>query len=138
MSHSRIFIDTNILLYAEDERESSKQSVAQAIISEALTANYGVVSTQVLQEYFVIATRKLKVDATMARRKVGLFAKMHVVQVDIKLILEAIDQLRLSSLSFWDALIVRAAAAANCATLCTEDLNHTEVIAGVRITNPFS
>ncbi len=134
---NRVFIDTNVLVYADDASDSSKRERAQAVVKEAIRDHSGVISTQVLQEYFVAATRKLQMDPARARRRVELFAKMHVVQVDIALILEAIDQLRLSSLSFWDALIVRSAAAANCAALCTEDLNHSEVIAGVRITNPF-
>lgn len=135
---NRVFIDTNILVYADDANEPPKQLRSQALIKDALNGHYGVISTQVLQEYFVAATRKLHMDPAKVKRRVELFAKMHVVQVDLALILEAIDQLRLSSMSFWDALIIRAAAAANCRTLCTEDLNHDEVIAGVQICNPFS
>jgi len=41
------------------------------------------------------------------------------------------------SISYWDALIVSAAARLRCDTLLSEDLNHGEVIAGVRIVNPF-
>jgi predicted nucleic acid-binding protein len=41
-------------------------------------------------------------------------------------------------LSFWDALIVRAAAEARCDVLLSEDLNHGQVIDGVRIEDPFS
>jgi len=40
-------------------------------------------------------------------------------------------------LSFWDALIVAAAESAYCETLWTEDLNHGQVIRGVRIENPL-
>jgi predicted nucleic acid-binding protein len=40
-------------------------------------------------------------------------------------------------LSFWDALIVAAAESAHCETLWTEDLNHGQVIRGVRIENPL-
>ena len=36
-----------------------------------------------------------------------------------------------------DALIVRAAASAGCVRLLTEDLNHGQVIDGVRVENPF-
>jgi predicted nucleic acid-binding protein len=42
-----------------------------------------------------------------------------------------------AKLSFWDALIVAAAAGAGCEALITEDLNPGQVIAGVRVVNPF-
>ncbi|MBV9947130.1 MAG: hypothetical protein JOZ69_09805, partial [Myxococcales bacterium] len=48
-------------------------------------------------------------------------------------VLGAIDLHRLNSISFWDALIVRCASAAGCATVLTEDLNAGQVIDGVRI-----
>jgi predicted nucleic acid-binding protein len=41
-------------------------------------------------------------------------------------------------LSFWDALIVSAAAAAGCTVLHSEDLNAGQTIMGVRIENPVS
>jgi predicted nucleic acid-binding protein len=40
-------------------------------------------------------------------------------------------------LSFWDALIVAAASNAGAVTLYTEDLNHGQVMEGIRIENPF-
>ena len=40
-------------------------------------------------------------------------------------------------LSFWDALIVAAASNAGAVMLYTEDLNHGQVMEGVRIHNPF-
>jgi predicted nucleic acid-binding protein len=43
----------------------------------------------------------------------------------------------INRLSFWDALIVVAAESAQCETLWTEDLNHGQVIRGVRIENPL-
>ena len=53
------------------------------------------------------------------------------------LVLGAIDLTRLVSLSFWDALIVEAARSAACELLLSEDLQHGQVIAGVRVINPF-
>lgn len=44
---------------------------------------------------------------------------------------------RLHSVSFWDALVLQAASVAGCSVLLTEDLRHGQVLAGVRIENPF-
>ena len=44
---------------------------------------------------------------------------------------------RESSLAFYDALIVAAAADAGCRVLLTEDLQHGRSFGGVTIQNPF-
>ena len=53
-------------------------------------------------------------------------------------ILEAIDCSILNQISFWDALLIASASAANCGELWTEDLNPNQTISGVRIVNPFA
>ena len=52
-------------------------------------------------------------------------------------VLAAIAIQQQSALSFWDAMIVRAAAETQCDVLWTEDLNDGQSIRGVRIRNPF-
>jgi predicted nucleic acid-binding protein len=133
----RRFLDTNVLVYADDLDAGTKREKARGLLDEALASGEGVVSTQVLQEFFVISTGKLGVEPALARRKVELLAEMDLVRVDLDLILAAIDLSRLHSFSFWDALIVRAAAAAGCGLLLSEDLQHGQVVDGVRIEDPF-
>ena len=133
----RRFLDTNILLYADDLDAGEKREQAKTILRESLASGEGVVSTQVLQEFFSISTGKFGVDPAIARRKVELIAEMDLIRVDLGLILAAIDLRRLHSFSFWDALIVRAASTAGCGLLLTEDLQHGQVVDGVRIENPF-
>lgn len=98
----------------------------------------GVVSTQVLQEYFVSTTRKLGVAPEIAARKVHLFARLGVVVIDVPDIEAAVDLHRLHRLSFWDALILRAAQRGGCDVLYTEDLQDGATLAGVHIENPFA
>lgn len=111
--------------------------MALDLFERARTGGTGVLSTQVLQEYFVAATRNLGVSADIARRKVGLFARLQLVTLDLDHILGATDPHRLHGLSFWDALIVRAALDAGCDTLLTEDLQHGRRFEGLSIENPF-
>lgn len=133
----RRFLDTNVLLYADDLDAGPKRERAREIVDQAVRSGEGVVSTQVLQEFFVIATRKLAVDVVVARRKVELLGELDLVRVDLALILGAIDLCRLHAFSFWDALILRAATLSGCSVLLSEDLQHGQVVDGVRIENPF-
>lgn len=134
---SRSFLDTNVLVYSDDPRDRVKQAKALALIKDHLRCRTGVVSLQVLQEYFVSATGKLKLDAELAKRKVEVFARFYVAAPTVSDILAAIDLHRLDKISFWDALIVRAACKSGCRILLTEDLQHGRVINGVTIVNPF-
>lgn len=134
----RVFVDTNVVLYADDLDAGDKREKAQSLLYELYVDGNGVISTQVLQEFFVASTRKLGVPADVARRKVELLSRLDVVSIRPALILDAIDLHRLHSLSFWDALIVRAAAASGCQRLLTEDMQPGRTIAGVKIENPFA
>ena len=131
------FLDTNVLVYADDLDAGPKRDRALNLVEEHVRARAMVVSTQVLQEFFVVVTRKLGVPADVARRKVELLASQEVITIQPTTILAAIDLHRLHSLSFWDALIVSAASLGGCTRLLSEDLQHGQVFNNVRIENPF-
>src|SRR6185312_10055374 len=134
---ARSFLDTNILVYADDKSAPLKQKQAIDLVARHRRAGTGVVSMQVLQEYFVTVTRKLGVDAKIARRKVELLAEFDVAAPDVADILAAIDLHRLHGFSFWDSLIIRSAKQAGCSVLLTEDMQDTREVDGLRIINPF-
>jgi predicted nucleic acid-binding protein len=131
------FLDSNILVYTDDAGSPAKQKAAIALVGESMRTKSGVVSLQVLQEYFATVTRKLCVDAGTARAKVELFGGFTLHSTDIDDVLAAIDLHRLHQLSFWDALIIRSALKARCATIYSEDLQHGRRFDGVEIVNPF-
>jgi len=133
----RSFLDTNVLVYAEDRRDAAKQKRATALILEHRRQRTGVVSLQVLQEFFVTVTRKLGLDLGIARYKVEFHSNFDVAEPRIGDILGAIDFHRLHSVSYWDALILRCAKQTGCSVLLTEDMQHGQMIDGVQIENPF-
>jgi len=134
---ARSFFDTNVLVYADDKAAPSKQRRALDLIAEHRRARTGVVSLQVLQEYFVTVTRKLHLDPRIARRKVELIAEFDIAFPEVADILAAIDLHRLHGVSFWDALVLRAAKQAGCSILLSEDMQGNREIDGVQIVNPF-
>ena len=133
----RAFFDTNVLVYTDDKDSPEKQSIARKLWKEYRLAGSGVVSIQVLQEYFVNVTHKLGVAPEVARQKVELLAELNVTILSVADVLAAIDLHRQDKISFWDALIVYAAHKSGCQILLTEDLQHGQVLDGVRIVNPF-
>ena len=135
-----VFVDTNVLAYAHDASEATRQPVAQRVLAELWGARTGVLSTQVLEEFYVVATRKFAppMSRREARQLVGAYAQWLLVQVDVALILAASELEERHALSFWDALIVEAARRAGAGRLVTEDLQSGRRLAGVLIDNPFA
>lgn len=134
----RIFLDTNVLVYAQDAGSPAKQRKSRELIAGLASSVDGVISTQVMQEFFVAATRKLGVPPLAAKGILKTFGVFDIVQVSPALIQEAIDCCVLNELSFWDALILASAASAGCSTVLSEDLNHGQVILGVTVKNPYT
>jgi predicted nucleic acid-binding protein len=134
---SKTFIDTNILVYSLDRADPAKQAKARVLLKLLQENRSGVLSTQVFQEFYVVSTSKLGVEPSLAKRLIGSLAKFETVTVDLPLIKQAIDICSAGNLLFWDALIVSAAAATQCETIWTEDLNYGQLIKGVKIENPF-
>jgi predicted nucleic acid-binding protein len=133
----RSFLDTNLLLYCDDDSHPEKQKKALELVLEHRKQGTGVVSLQVLQEYFANAVRKYGTDPLVARKKVEIYARFEVVEPTVSDLFAAIDLYRGQMLSYWDAMIVHCAQRAGCRVLLSEDMQHGQTIDGVRIVNPF-
>jgi predicted nucleic acid-binding protein len=138
MNAERVFVDTNVLTYLFDYSEAKKQAQAERRLRAETREIF--VSTQVLQELYVSLTKGRKPITTpeLAERAVREASRYSVIHVDTALIFAGIEASRKHHISFWDALIVRAAVQADCETLLSEDLNAGQVIDGVRVDNPFA
>lgn len=134
---SKIFIDTNILVYCLDKHDPQRRERARALLKKVALDCSGVISTQILQEFYVAATRKLKVEPLQAKEMVHAFSNLETVLITPEIIRNAVDCSILRKISFWDALVVAAAESAACETLWTEDLNEGQIIKGVKIENPL-
>jgi predicted nucleic acid-binding protein len=138
MPAGKVFLDANILIYAQDQDSPDKQRRSREVIAALADSGAGVISTQVLQEYYVTVTRKLGVAPLAAKSVLQTFKIFEMVQASPDLIDDAIDCSVLNTVSFWDALIIAAAASSGCAIVYSEDLNPGQTIQGVRIENPLA
>jgi predicted nucleic acid-binding protein len=134
----RVFLDANVLVYAQDAGAADKQRKSREIMQRLAESADGVISTQVMQEFYVAATRKIGVPPLAAKGVLKTFAVFETVQITTALIQEAIDCSILNQLSFWDSLILAAASSAGCSTVLSEDLNPGQVVLGIKVQNPFA
>ena len=134
----REFLDTNVLGYAHDHRDSYKYDTARNLIRRLFRDRRGVVSVEVLQEFYSTATRKLGMSSEDARESVLHYSRFDVVKLGPADVVAAIDLHRQHQFSIWDALIVRAALNGSCTVLHSEDMQSGYVVDGLTLRNPFA
>ena len=132
------FFDTNVLTYALTVRAGLERDPRSEIAEKTLSLG-GVVSVQVLNEFADVASRTFKkswdaieqyleVINALCGRAVPLTAETQAAAIEIS---------RNHGYRIYDSLILAAAQQAGCATVFTEDMQHGQVVEGVRIENPF-
>jgi predicted nucleic acid-binding protein len=133
----RVFVDTNILLYAIDADAGRKHTRARKTIEGIWAARTGCLSAQVLSEWSVNLRKKLGADWRGVKRIVEPYLSWRVIPIEARDPLAAVRIADDHGLSYWDGLIVRAAQKARARFLLTEDLNPGQVIGGVEVDNPL-
>lgn len=129
------FLDTNILLYAASHAED--EAAKRATARELLAAEGVGISTQVMAEFYVNATRKFGLSDEEVLPILQCLEDYPILPVDPTVFWGALEIRSRYGLSYWDAAIISAAVILGCRTLYSEDLNHGQVYAGVKVANPF-
>ena len=132
MSDKRFF-DTNVLLYL------LSADPAKADRAEALVAEGGTISVQVLNEFAATAIRKLRMSWTEVAEVLGTIRAVCAVEA---VTVETHDRGRALAQRYgfqvYDAMIVASALLAGCTTLYTEDLQDRLRVEGeLTVRNPF-
>lgn len=137
--NDKIFLDTNVLIYAHDESAPDKKARAEEVILEGLRTEKVAISAQVLSEFYVTMTRKAKKPMSLAkaRQEVALLSNMETADVDVPMIQRAIDIQERWRINFWDSLILAAAEQTRCAVVFSEDLSDGQTYGSVTVRNPF-
>ena len=135
----RCFLDTNIFVYSFDKPEATKRIRSRELVRVALQGS-GCISWQVMQEFSNVAIKGFVAsfghEALMEYLDAVLLPLCKLFP-DRGIYLEAVGVQRETGFSWYDSLIVTAALKLRCATLYTEDLQHGQVVRGLRIVDPF-
>ena len=134
----KAFLDTNVLIYANDARDPEKQARAIEVVTDSMRQGSGVISTQVLQEYAVVAVEKLGQDLEVVLRQLLLLESLEVVQITPELVRRGLEIQARHHIAYWDGAIIAAAEHAKCSTLLSEDLSAGRLYGTVRVENPFA
>ena len=92
MSGERVFLDTNVIVYAYDRDAGRKREIARDLLIGLWNDGGGVLSSQILQELYVTVTRKIgrPLAADEAAEIVEDFLSWDVIANDGEAVLQAI------------------------------------------------
>lgn len=136
---ARVFLDTNVLIYAIESGgpDPGKSALAQALVKR----NDVSLSTQVLGEFYRAVTsarRESPLSHGEATVWIQLWKRHDVRPVTVSHVDLALEIADRFLIGYYDALILSAARLARCAIVFSEDLHHGQDYGGVSVANPFS
>jgi predicted nucleic acid-binding protein len=135
----KVFLDTNILLYADVNDGSEKFLCASKLLKHDLRRAEVFISTQVIGEFYVNSLRK-GIDCQIAQNTINEFIDdFTIVSITTSLVSKAFRILNRYQFSYWDSLIIAAALEGGCTVLYSEDLQDGQVIEKTLVVkNPFA
>jgi predicted nucleic acid-binding protein len=132
-----ISADTNLFVYAHDNRDLAKQATARRLIG-AMARQRTALGLQVIGEAQNALRRRLRMPAPEAYRiAADLLAQFESFAYDERAVAAALVSASEGHLSYWDALLLNAAAAAGVRTMLSEDMADGFVFRDVEVVNPF-
>lgn len=135
---SRIFIDTNILVYALDKNAGQKHEIAKTLLEPFFlsTKEQPVISAQVLHE-FSNRLYRWEFSDDQVETLTEPMTYWNVVANDLSLFRYGLTLKKRYMTSFWDSLILAAAITAGVEELWSEDFHAGQSYEGVTVVNPF-
>ena len=133
----KVFLDTNVFLYAFLNQDVAKKAKAAMLIAQSVKDCNGYVSMQIVKEFCNVMVKKSGKSAAEMGRAIGIFAKMQMVEASLKLVQRALEICEAFNVQFFDSLLLASAERAGCGVLYTEDLNDGQLYGSVRAVNPF-
>jgi len=135
MNGIRIFIDTNILIYAFSSNEPAKQKAALNYLDKYIP----VISTQVLKEFTNVLLKKTNFDSQHIKNLISeIVTVAEIADETVSHVVKALELNDHYGYSFYDCLIIAAAIHSNCTILLSEDMQNNQMIdKKLQIINPF-
>jgi predicted nucleic acid-binding protein len=135
----RLFLDTNILIYALDPKDPVKRSVSADLLRTTINTHTLTLSPQSLNECYRVLTQRqrlMPVEAT--RGYLRTLAPWAIAPLDAGTTERAWAVQDKTKFSWWDSLMLAAALRADCRLFISEDMHDIGDIDGMRIASPFT
>ncbi len=135
---TRYLIDTNVVLYTIDPRDSAKQLRAVQVLWQLSSSDNAGLPAQVLAEYANVTLKKFRLPASNAFENLqNLTSSFTTYPLSPAVVLEAVRGVRDHQLAYFDAQIWAVAKLNQIPIVLSEDFNAGARLEGVQFLNPF-
>ena len=136
---SRIFIDTNVLVYAYDYTNEIKHNKAKTILfSKNNTNDDFYISTQILNEFYSVLARKQVLHSSITKYINEIIDNSNVVPILLENTMKALNIKEKYGFAWYDSVVLATSIQNSCYIIYSEDFQHNQIIDGVvKIINPF-
>lgn len=139
-------VDTNVLVYRFDPRDSAKQGIATRLLEQGISGQSLVLSHQSIVEFVAAVTRPLRNSRgltlmSLAEARIeaeALMAQFPVLYPTREVVVTAMRGTATYGLPWFDAQIWACAEVNGLPEILSEDFQHGRHYGGVRVVNPFA
>ena len=134
----KVFIDSNIFIYAYTGDDERKHSVARDLLRNNVLNNEIIISVQILNEFYSVLARFKYPHNEIKSCMDEIIEQVKVLPLELETIKRCIFIKEKYNYSWWDSLVLASALENDCAILYSEDLQSNQIIENkLRIVNPF-
>jgi predicted nucleic acid-binding protein len=129
MKDNRVFVDTNIFIYAilKENQPGDKGSKAIALF-QSLSNKAVFINTQVLNEIYSVLLRNEVEEKDIQERLEIIIRETRLSIIRLKTLKSCWDLRTKYKYSYWDCLVMASALENQCAILYSEDMQHQQLI----------
>jgi predicted nucleic acid-binding protein len=133
----RVFIDSNILLYAVESQDVAKARRASEWLVYLLESGRGTTNLQVMNEVTNVLLKRRVMPAEQVFRVVDNFGPFGVTPISLETAAAA-RLIRLqANYQWWDCILLASAIELGCSSFLSEDLKDGHSFPGLTIISPF-
>ena len=136
--NARVFVDTNIFVYAHVSDDTNKHKMAYELLRRNLIKTPVIISTQILSEFYSAMIKYKRADDEIRAFITEIIKCVNVMSVSLPTIELCIKLKMKYNYSYWDSLVLSSALENGCEVLYSEDMQHGQIIENfVTIHNPL-
>lgn len=135
--NDRVFIDSNVFLYAAEEGDAAKAARCGGWLRHLLGSGRGVASLQVMNEITSVLLKRGRLPAEKVFAVVDTFSAFGTNAINAETVAAARLIHLETGFAWWDCILVATAMELQCRWFLSEDLQHDRRIRGLTIVNPF-
>ena len=134
---ANITLDTNILVYAFDDKNPFKQTVCTDILKTAAAGGYRL-ALQTIGEFYAVTTKRRILTPQDAAHQVEKFVKGFETFLPSRgAYTVAAQEGARGRFSYWDAVLLASANDAGCEIILSEDMADAARLGAITVRNPF-